>query len=103
MEEIRRDHVGCKRGIILLEHDGYYIVADMTFTFELLRVVLAIREQSGYVEHYLSILIGVIHRMLASLAVHCVEAAAEAGVILELYAFAKQSQEFVERFAMLLV
>ena len=36
VEEMRGDHVGDERGVVFLENDRHYVVADVTFSLKLL-------------------------------------------------------------------
>jgi hypothetical protein len=57
------------RGIKLLraffEHNHRDIIAQMSFSFNLLRVIGRVRQQSGHVEHYLEAVVLLVYRVLA--------------------------------------
>ena len=103
MQKIRGNHVGCKRSVFFLENNSDNVVADVSLPLQLLTVCFAVGQKRGHVEHDLLILECLIHRVVACLAISCVQTAAETRMTVQFYSLPEQIQKLVKRLAVLLV
>ena len=73
VQEVRCDHVGCERCVLLLEHHRHDVVTDVTLPLQLLRIVLRVRKQRRHVEHDFPVTERVVNRLDSRLSELCVQ------------------------------